>query len=247
MTARRAAVVALVLLALAGAAATTGCGAACSASADDEAQVVLLDRSPSDAANLPVYRRLAYAVTRRVAPQGAHVLVSTVGALGDADWEVDRRLAVSARTAFGCRRLQTKAATQVNTAIGALYERPLPSRSSDLIASFIAAGRTLAQEPKPADVWAISDTHQVGSGVDLYHVPLGPGVPDMLVERLREQDLLADLHGARVHFLGAGLARQPLTSRRQRLVESFWRAWVRASHGTVVSYDTRLASLDAPA
>ena len=238
---RRAAALTLLLLAVA--AATTGCGSACTSSASD-VQVLLLDRSPSDAANMPTYRALAHQVIARAAASEAHVLVGTVGTLGDADWEIDQGLSVTARNSFGCERKRRQAARRVNARIDELFESPAPDGSSDVIATLIATGRTLANEPRPADVWVDSDTHQVGSGVDLYHDDLDPASVDATFERLRREGLLADLHGARVHFIGAGLAKWPLPSARERLIEAFWRRWVTASHGTVVAYDTRIGTLD---
>lgn len=238
---RRAAALALLLLAVA--TATTGCGSACTSSAS-HVQVLLLDRSPSDAANMPTYQALAHQVIRRVAARQPHVLVGTVGTLGDARWEIDRRLSVTSRTRFGCKRKRRQAASRVNDRIDELFASPAPEGSSDLIATFIATGRTLANEPRPADVWVDSDTHQVGSGVDLYHDDLDPASVDAMLERLRTEDLLADLRGARVHFVGVGLAKSPLTSVRGRQIEAFWRRWVAASNGTVVAYDTRIGTLD---
>lgn len=242
MSARRRRAAALGLL-LAVVTATTGCGSACTSSAA-HVQALLLDRSPSDAANMPTYQTLAHTVIRHAVVRHAHVLVGTVGTLGDARWEIDRRLEVTARNAFGCQRKRRQAASQVNRRIDALFAAPTPEGSSDLIATLIATGRTLANEPQPADVWVDSDTHQVGSGVDLYHDDLDPTSVGETLERLRAEGLLADLHGARVHFVGVGLAKHPLPNARERLIEAFWRRWVSASRGTVVSYDTRIGTLD---
>ena len=196
--------------------------------------VVLIDRSASIA---PADRALYAQSLGALAPEldaGGRVLVAAVGDAGRSDFLplFDRRVAESDMRLVQEDEIAAARQAMADAIPALLPETPQPgARSTRILETIAAAAQAFGPAADDGDTLVIlSDGLEDSPAIYLARLATGKAAIDAALERAREQGLLPNLAGVRIHLVGTGGdgTRIGVTG-----VDAFWGAYAGATGATI--------------